>query len=189
LPHHQNGVFVVEPSPRSPHHVSFNFSLFLWQFTFRRIHFENFFITIIMIGLPTFESSSSSSSSLSSAGQLTRSSVSSLSLSQLSLATSSSSGGWGSTDTRKAYCDLSSAAFWKPQLVPNNLPLATTTPSQPALLLSPTLEQQQHAMVIDDDEDDWGFFVDTYDRFTPEPTRSPTTTSAADHHPPGYVGF
>jgi hypothetical protein len=47
-------------------------------------------------------------------------------------------------------------------------------------------QQQQQVMVIDD-EDDWGFFVDTYDRFTPA-TPTPGTSSAAAL-PPGYVGF
>jgi hypothetical protein len=58
--------------------------------------------------------------------------------------------------------------------------------------MSPTTleqQQQQQAMEIDD-EDDWGFFVDTYDRFTPAaPTLTPGTSSSAAALPPGYVGF
>jgi hypothetical protein len=133
-----------------------------------------------MMDRTTYESSSSSSSSLSS-GQLTRSSVSSLSLSQLSLASSASSG-WGSTDTRKAYCDLSSLKQNQPQQQcwqPNTaVPAATYSSTKPvSSLLAPTSEQ--HDMSMDDGTDDWGFFVDTYDRFA----------TPSSEHSPGYFGY
>jgi hypothetical protein len=97
----------------------------------------------------------------------------------------SASSGWGSTDTRKAYCDLSSLKQNQPQQSqqqywqPDTAVPATYTKPASSLLASTS---ERYTMSMDDGTDDWGFFVDTYDRFTT------TATTPSSEPSPGYFG-